>query len=163
MRVYGGGSTGGRVGLCPRVRHLWTFGHGCPHPPPIHVSKERVEAQSSGVLPGLILPGTPGTGGLTGRPSGGTGWGPVPSQHDGDTVGGGGAGQGSWRPCASPSAWGAQLQGEAQGLGSDSWLQSPLPLSDQPGASLLRVSGPRVAGSLVPCPGITGLPSGETQ
>uniref|UniRef100_A0A8D1SM30 Ig-like domain-containing protein n=1 Tax=Sus scrofa TaxID=9823 RepID=A0A8D1SM30_PIG len=61
--------------------------------PPVHVSKEIVKAQSSGVLTGLILPGPTGTGGLRGRPPGGTGWGPVPSWPDGDTVGGRGRGQ----------------------------------------------------------------------
>ena len=88
--------SGPRRGKCGSVEGgPWGAGRGCapksgtsghsdldaptPRGPlPVHMSKERVQAQSSGVLPGLILPGPTGTGGLTGRPPGGTGWGLSP-------------------------------------------------------------------------------------
>ena len=76
-----GGPWGAGRGCAPKSG---TSGHSdldapTPRGPlPVHMSMERVEAQSSGVLPGLILPGPTKTGGLTGRPPGGTGWGLSP-------------------------------------------------------------------------------------
>ena len=87
---------GGRAGLCPQVRHLWTLGHGCPHPPRASACPH-VNGESRG--PEL---GGPSRSDSTGthenrrphREAPRRDWmGPVPSWPDGDTVGGRGRGQ----------------------------------------------------------------------